>query len=149
MDNFMVNAKNLRWLLMIWILTLMACSTPAYKNTWYSSDSSEVVLVRAYKLGTYELDGYLIDVEGLAHQIKSLVESRRLQRMMVEPMEEVSLINQAAALQIGEKNGLETYRVGFIGSQKMTSKQLLTQRDEKIKYDDRDLLEEIDRLIDN
>lgn len=125
---------------MLSLLALTACATPAHKNTWYADHDAETILVRVYSPDTFELDGFMMDGKGLTQQIKATAKSRSLKRLIMEPMANASLIDQALVIHIGEMNGLKTYRIGLFGSAEISSKELLESRDEAIEYRDFDPL---------
>ena len=126
-----------RYALCFSVMLLSACASPAHTNTWlapgYDTDS---IMVRVYSPDTYELDGYMVNGKGLEQQIKSLVKSRVLKKMLVEVMPNASLFDQLVAIHIGETNGLETLRVGLIGTESISSRQLLEKMDETISCDE-------------
>ena len=139
----MLVIKKIRGLVFFSIFILAACATPAHKNTWYTDFDTQSVLVRVYSPDTYELDGFMVNGKGLALQIKTLTESHTLTRLLIEPKADASLIDQAVALHIGETNGLRTFRISWLGSEEISSEQLLAQRDEAYTFDVMSLFNEI------
>lgn len=125
----MKNIKYFRRLLSLSLLILAACTTPAHKNTWYTDYDAESILIRVYSPDTFEIDGFMVDGKGLTQLIKATAKGRSLNRLIMEPMANASLFDQALVINIGEMNGLKTYRIGLFGASEISSKELLESRD--------------------
>lgn len=120
--------KGLRISILLFLFLLAACSTPAHQDTRFTSYDTETILVRVYSSDTYELDGFMVNGQVLALQIKSLAENRVVKNLLIESKGPTSLADQVTAIQIGEDNGLITYRSGLFGPVKISSKELLAQQ---------------------
>ncbi|MCP3674202.1 MAG: hypothetical protein GY829_06990, partial [Gammaproteobacteria bacterium] len=80
----MTSLKRLRWFTLMILLSVVACATPAHKNTWYSDYDTESILVKVHNQNTYEMDGYLVDSKGLAHQVELQAKSRLVNSLFIE-----------------------------------------------------------------
>ena len=118
-------------LLLVLLSTIVvSCASPAHENTGYLGHEIHSIFVTVHSLDNYEIDGYLVDNKGLAAQVKSLTSSHSLKSMTIEANRNASLLDQAFAVYIGEKNNLETYRRTLFWSEEISSKQLLAELDE-------------------
>ncbi len=135
----MKSLKSLRWFTLMIFFSIVACATPAHKNTWYTGFDNESILVRVHSQDTYEMDGYLVDSKGLAQQVELQVKSRPVKNLFIEAIADASLLDQAIALHIGEQNNLQTYRINAIGTEKISSSQILIDRDDAASFNALDL----------
>jgi hypothetical protein len=115
---------------------MTACARPAHKNTWFTGYNTQSVMVRIYSPDTFEMDGFMVNSEGLARQIQLLQKGVMIKRLIIEPMADASLFDQAVALHIGEDHGLQTYRVGLFGTHEISSQQVLSEMDESRYFED-------------
>jgi len=115
---------------------LSGCALPAHKNTWYTDSDVQTVLIRVYSQDNFELNGYVVDSEGLEHQIKTLTQQSVVRRMLIDIKADATLFDQAVALQIGENYGLDTYRLTLFGSEMVRAEELLLQRDDETVFDE-------------
>jgi hypothetical protein len=109
---------------------LVSCASPAHENTGYLGHEPYSIFIRVHSLDNYEINGYFVDSKALAIQVKSQTSSHSLKSMIIEVSSNASLFDQAVAVNIGEKNNLETYRKTFFGSEEITTKELLDELDE-------------------
>ncbi|PCJ49520.1 MAG: hypothetical protein COA74_04475 [Gammaproteobacteria bacterium] len=123
-------------MLLIATCLLAACASPAHENTTYLGHDIQSVFVTVHSLDNYEIDGYLLDSKGLAHQIQSLTKSHSLKSMVIDPSRNASDFDQAFAVYLGEKNGLKTYRKTLLWSEKVSSEELLAgmKRSTEVEY---------------
>ena len=135
----MNSQKSLRWFTLMIFFSIVACATPAHKNTWYTGYDTESILVRVYNQDTYEMDGYLVDSKGLAQQVELQAKSRSVKKLFIEPIADASLLDQAIALHIGEKNNLQTFRINAIGTEEISSSQILVDRADAASFNALDL----------
>ena len=133
-----------RMLILFSAMILTACTTPAHKNTWGTDYDEQSILVRVYGKDIYEIDGFVMTAEALDVQIKSLVNSRRLNKMFIDEAEDATLLEQVAAIHIGEKYGLKTYQVTLLGADEISSKKLLTEHKDNLDNDSEDFEESED-----
>ena len=116
-------------------LLLSACATPAHHNySWFPDIDTKTVQVRVYGIDTYEMDGFILDSEGLEQQIIALKKITSLDKLLIEPKANAALFEQAVALYIGEKHGLKTYRASYFKSDKISSTEILSEIDNPVTY---------------
>ncbi len=108
------------------LLFLTACAIPAHHNyTWFTVMDTKTVLVRVYSPDTYEVDGFLLDSDGLDQHVSNLKRTRIINKMLIEPKASASLFDQAVALKIGERYDLKTFWAGLFLVKESSSSQLL------------------------
>jgi len=73
------------------------------------------------------MDGFFLDSAGLEQQVKKLSEINKLNKLLIEPKTSADLFEQAVALEIGEKNGLKTYRAGLFYTVEVSSAEVLAE----------------------
>ena len=117
-------------LLLLPSFMFVSCASPAHENTGFLGHDSYSIFVTVHGPDNYEIDGYFVDSKALAIQIKSLTASHSLKSMIIEASSNASIFDQAIAVNIGEKNNLETYRKTFFGSEEITTKELMDELDE-------------------
>jgi len=118
------------FILFIPALVLSACATPAHhNNSWLPNIDTKTVQVRVYGIDAYEMDGFILDSEGLEQQIIALKKIISIDKLLIEPKANAALFEQAVALYIGEKHGLKTYRASYFNSDKISSAEILSEID--------------------
>jgi hypothetical protein len=122
---------KLRALLLVFLsFTLISCASPAHENTGYFSDDLATIFVTVHSVDNYEVDGYFVDSKALATLVKSMTSSHSLKSMLIDTSGSASLFDQAVAVYIGEMNNLDVSRKTFFGSELITTKELMDERDE-------------------
>ena len=125
---YVINCMKIGIIIII-AISISSCALPAHKNTWFTGYNNESLMVRVYSPDTFEMDGFMVNSKGLALQIKTMKKSVSIKSLLIEPMANASLFDQAVALQIGENHGLKTYRIGLLTTEEISSQQLLLEMD--------------------